>query len=580
MPKHDSLAPTPDDVARRRRPKTAATREAPTPEAAPAAAPPAWTTLALADQGAPLDSGTRSELQPRFAQQLPDVRIHQGPAADAAARAADALAFTVGRDVAFRDGAYAPGSAEGRGLLAHELAHTVQNAGAPPSAEEVSSGHEPAEAEADRAAAAVQAGGPASVQAVPAARVQRQRHGGGSRTARQPAAPTLEGLTVPSARPIDIPQATVDEFFQRVTSGNYGTTLPLPAGATLRLVGIPAEHATPMTSIAMWLAQNNTYTSPSRGTTLPLFAVGNVITVHLDLSAHGLPNGEYRFAWAGDATRSTVTIEALSGATAPVTSPAVTPQSTAATQGGTQGEQGQTQAQPAAAAVVPASTTISAGGATFTLATPWPRARFDHLMRALSLIPAPALRAVDGLSFAVGSFTGPEGEDGNYDPERHRVTMFERAWSGPDALRFRAEPWAVYAIVHEIGHAVDLAPLRAAWGQYSSSPNRSEAQARAAERTLAGVRSQSGSSYVLRDGTFEMEDPRTGVTTDFRTAAAQDGVTAPRGATTLAGGPTEYAAKGWQDLYAESFALYNTDPDLLQRTRPHIFAYFRRRFPR
>lgn len=55
------------------------------------------------------------------------VRVHTGPSAAELAWAAEARAFTVGRDVVFGAGGYAPSTAEGRGLLAHELARVVQH---------------------------------------------------------------------------------------------------------------------------------------------------------------------------------------------------------------------------------------------------------------------------------------------------------------------------------------------------------------------------------------------------------------------------------------------------------------------
>lgn len=58
-----------------------------------------------------------------------DVRIHTDSAADESARAVGALAYTVGRDVVFAAGRYAPASPEGRALLAHELTHVIQQEG-------------------------------------------------------------------------------------------------------------------------------------------------------------------------------------------------------------------------------------------------------------------------------------------------------------------------------------------------------------------------------------------------------------------------------------------------------------------
>ena len=60
-----------------------------------------------------------------------NVRIHTDSRAVASAEAIGADAYTVGQHIVFAPGRYRPESAEGRGLLAHELAHTVQQAGLP-----------------------------------------------------------------------------------------------------------------------------------------------------------------------------------------------------------------------------------------------------------------------------------------------------------------------------------------------------------------------------------------------------------------------------------------------------------------
>src|SRR6185295_11799512 len=80
--------------------------------------------------GQPLPPSLRSYFEPRFGRDLSAVRLHAGGDAAEAAREVRARAFTVGRDVAFGAGEYRPESAEGKRLLAHELAHTVQQGGA------------------------------------------------------------------------------------------------------------------------------------------------------------------------------------------------------------------------------------------------------------------------------------------------------------------------------------------------------------------------------------------------------------------------------------------------------------------
>ncbi|MFQ3684939.1 DUF4157 domain-containing protein, partial [Roseiflexus sp.] len=84
---------------------------------------------AMRGGGAPLDQETRAFMEPRFGHDFSQVRIHTDARAATVARSLDALAFTVGNDIAFAPGQYQPGSDEGRTLLAHELTHTLQQTG-------------------------------------------------------------------------------------------------------------------------------------------------------------------------------------------------------------------------------------------------------------------------------------------------------------------------------------------------------------------------------------------------------------------------------------------------------------------
>ena len=79
----------------------------------------------------PLDPPTRVFFEARFDHDFSQVRVHVGAKAAESARAVNALAFTVGSDIVFGAGQFLPGTAEGRRLLAHELAHVVQSAGRP-----------------------------------------------------------------------------------------------------------------------------------------------------------------------------------------------------------------------------------------------------------------------------------------------------------------------------------------------------------------------------------------------------------------------------------------------------------------
>jgi hypothetical protein len=118
----------------------------------------------LHESGRPLDAETRIELERQVGYDFSKVRIHDNRRADRAARSVDASAFTVGQHVVFSEGSYQPESSEGRRLLAHEAAHTVQQGSGPASRwmlaspqSFVSDPSPGAEAEADRAASEVMA---------------------------------------------------------------------------------------------------------------------------------------------------------------------------------------------------------------------------------------------------------------------------------------------------------------------------------------------------------------------------------------------------------------------------------------
>jgi outer membrane protein OmpA-like peptidoglycan-associated protein len=82
--------------------------------------------------GQPLDSSTRGFFERRFGQDFSHVRVHAGTQAADSAGSMNALAYTIGRDVVFGAGQYAPGTFRGQRLLAHELTHVLQQRSAAP----------------------------------------------------------------------------------------------------------------------------------------------------------------------------------------------------------------------------------------------------------------------------------------------------------------------------------------------------------------------------------------------------------------------------------------------------------------
>ena len=89
-------------------------------------AAPASVDRALASSGRPLEPALRQDMESRFGHDFSTVRVHSGAAAEQSARDVNAHAYTVGHNIAFGAGRYAPATHEGRRLLAHELVHVVQ----------------------------------------------------------------------------------------------------------------------------------------------------------------------------------------------------------------------------------------------------------------------------------------------------------------------------------------------------------------------------------------------------------------------------------------------------------------------
>jgi hypothetical protein len=83
----------------------------------------------LRSSGKPLDEATRAHMEPRFGHDFSHVRIHTDSRAAESVRAVNAQAWTVGNHIAFGTAPYCPATTDGAQILAHELAHTIQQRG-------------------------------------------------------------------------------------------------------------------------------------------------------------------------------------------------------------------------------------------------------------------------------------------------------------------------------------------------------------------------------------------------------------------------------------------------------------------
>ena len=130
--------------------------------AGPQTAPPVVHEV-LRSPGQPLDPATRGFFEQRMGHDFSKVRVHADGKAQESAHAVNALAYTVGNDIAFAAGTYAPRTAAGKELIGHELAHVLQQqsgsaANVPPGELEIGSPSDPAERNADISMRAALAG--------------------------------------------------------------------------------------------------------------------------------------------------------------------------------------------------------------------------------------------------------------------------------------------------------------------------------------------------------------------------------------------------------------------------------------
>jgi hypothetical protein len=92
-------------------------------------AAPASVDRVIASPGRPLEPALRQDMEQRFSYDFSRVRVHTGAVAEQSAREINANAYAAGHNVAFGAGRFAPGTHEGRYLIAHELTHVVQQSG-------------------------------------------------------------------------------------------------------------------------------------------------------------------------------------------------------------------------------------------------------------------------------------------------------------------------------------------------------------------------------------------------------------------------------------------------------------------
>lgn len=502
---------------------------------------------AVAGPGRPLDAPTRRAMEARFRVDLSAVRLHDDARTAAATRAAGAEGLAVGEEIAV-DARHDPASPRSRALLAHELAHVVQQ----------------------RAAGTVAA-------------VQRKDG--------TPVAPATRLDALPEAdrkriQAVTGTQVTVPGIAEKFATTGTKVTSAFPSGATAEFDG--------SVDPALRHGLTNVAGSLSAGVELAPAPLTKNSTVTLELDVPGTGKALYRFTYhapaptggKAPAPAARIIVEALGKATAPA---------------------GTKAPSPTAAGGSPAPDPVADKIKKHSLVQSYSGAELDALRAALAQIPDAQLAVVDGLRFARAAKDPSDPKaGGHYDPKTHTVTMFDKAFAASatrsKAAGTTASGEATRAIVHEIGHAIDLAPMRKAgvakekadaavaglpakypdpkdpkgYRYPRGGPEEKEVKAvlkaqKDAEAAVLSARSLSGSKTVAKPG-GDFEDV---IGTDvkgikFREAAAKDGGKAV----------SAYGGKDFQEAFAEAYSLYITSPDTLKALRPNVFAYLDKNLPK
>lgn len=220
--------------------------------------------------GRALDAGVRARMEHGFGRSFAGVRVHDDPAAAQLSSSLSARAFTVGQDVAFSSGQYRPGTAIGDLLIAHELAHTIQQGGAAYAEKNDGANEGPLEREADRAALGVIGSeyglaDPASVAQQGGLRIQRCKDNSSSSTSTATATPTVPRVeTTPYGVYNIVADSTTPRTGNMLTQAEF-TRLALAwtrvndNSAGMRITGTPADRATMIAMFGREMGRSRTF---------------------------------------------------------------------------------------------------------------------------------------------------------------------------------------------------------------------------------------------------------------------------------------------------------------------------------
>jgi hypothetical protein len=503
---------------------------------------------AVSGPGRPLAPDLRHHFEGHLDADLSRVRVHDDHEAAAATRRLGVHGLAHGEDVALASGPHDVAARGMRALLGHELAHVVQQRQA--------------------GAAALQLKGDPPV----------------------PPASTLDALPEADRKRIQVvtAQISVPGLAEKFATTGTQVTSAFPPGVTTTFdASVDAALNHGLTNVAGSLSAGQELTpAPLRP--------NSTVTLELDVPSKG--KGLYRFTY--DAPPAA----AATGAATPPPAPRILIEAlgTATTVPGT------TAPAPASTGAPPAPDPVADKIKNHSLKQSYAGAELDALRAAIAQIPDAQLSVVDGLAFdrQPADANDPTAA-GHYDQATHTVTMFDLAFVGTQTRTKGAAATssaATRAIAHEIGHAIDLAPLRKAGLAKDKAdaavnalpqkyPNPKDPTAfqfkkgtdaekdvnatlkaqTDAETALTASRSISGTQSVKQpSGDFKDVIGTAAAGNKFREAMAKDGGKAV----------TVYGDKDFQEAFAEAYSLYITSPSTLKSLRPNVFDVLDKSLPK
>jgi Mlc titration factor MtfA (ptsG expression regulator) len=457
-----------------------------------------------------LPDGLASRLSQAAGQDVSAVRVHTGKGSASAAAALSARAYTLGQDIHFGAGEYTPGTPAGDQLIAHEVAHTLQQGSGASGVQTKLAVSQPGDAlehEADAFATAFGAGQTLAVQGQGAGTVQRRARGTAEQQLQVVNATTEKRSDTASLSLSKLDDAFKDQKPATSQQGPDDKDVPVVVEnvADVKLRPVVAEAAAQLAD------------------------ADKTVTVALDLTKFGGDVSSYRisFITANNAPKIV-------------------------------GHRIGTMQSMTTDDVDAAKKKFDAHK--FTTTGTWSDADLGVLYEAIGLCPESMLSVVDGLGFSrqatlPASAPGGKAPGGRYQPTTHVVEMADLAMEAK-AVVAGTHSENARQILHEISHAVDMAPLRKAAkfvdGASTADPG--------------DAKSVSGTQW--NSSLDELE----GSTGAFQTALAQD---------TAAGSPkaiTTYGAKSSLENFAECFSTYLTDPGLLEQVRPKVYKFFKDKY--